>query len=150
MSQITATTLGSFCRELTLNLEPLEDLLASWELTPDAYEVLRRSEFFQNEMRAAVEEVRAMGPDAGFITRCKLLAEDALPQMVGLMTNATTPPEVKVKLFDTFTDLARLKPQKQVAQEGSRGPAVVFNFGAGIKGIPSTIEVTPEPRLLEG
>lgn len=153
MPKVTATSIGSFCRELVLQLEPIEDLLKSWELTPETYAELRKSTFFQNELRSAVAEVREMGPDAGFIARCKLLAEDSLQNMVDLMQHAHTPPEVKVKLFDTFTDLGRLKPVKQAAggsaaDGGQRGPQVVFNFGAGMRGLPTSMEVTAVPEAL--
>ena len=145
MPTLTKATLGSFCKELVLQLEPLPNFLQSWELTEDDYERLRRSEFFQNEMKAAVEEVRSMGPDAGFIARCKILSEDFLPKMVQLMEAPTTSPDVKVSLFDKFTDLARLKPSKQTQTDNTvKGPLVTFNFGAGMPGMPTSIDVTPK------
>lgn len=149
MPSITKLTLGTFCRELVLQLEPLPDLLKSWEMTDADYATLRKSEFFQHELTNAVQEVQAMGPDAGFIQRCKILAEESLGNMVGIMNDKITPPETKVKLFDTFTELGRLKPQKQSvnaqqAENGPRGTQVVFNFGVGMPGLPTTLEVKGE------
>lgn len=144
MSKLTAITIGQFARELVLQLEPLDDLLKSWELSEVEFEKLRTSEFFQNELRNAVKEVREMGPDAGFITRAKILSEEFLQNVVDLMTSTTTPPEVKVNIFKHITDLARLQPAKGAAYAAPSGPQVIFNFGKDMPGVPEVLTIIPE------
>lgn len=144
MSKPTAITVGQFARELVLQLEPLSDLLLSWDLTEAEFEDLKKSEFFQNELRSAVKEVREMGPDAGFITRAKILSEEFLKNVVSLMDSNTTPPEVKVNIFKHITDLARLQPAKGAAAYQPTGPQVIFNFGKGMPGVPETLTIIPE------
>lgn len=148
MPSLTAVTLGQFARELVLQLENLPDLLQSWNLTNEDYEELRKSKFFQNELKQAVEEVKAMGPDAGFITRAKILSETFLEDMVKIMGSSTVPAEVKVKLFEQMTNLARLHaPKAQPTREaGPAGPQVVFNFGAGMPGLPVVLEAAQDPK----
>ena len=153
MPTLTQITAGSFCRELVAGLEPLPDLLKSWNMTDKEYQSLRRNEWFQKELKAAVSDVRDMGPDSTFIMRCKVLSETFLEDIVGMMQNTTTPPDVKARLFDTVTDLARLTPQKNNSSipSGNQGPQVVFNFGAGLEGVPKSLSVTGNlPPIIEG
>lgn len=150
MPKLNNITMGSFAKELVLGLEPLDDLLQSWELTQEQYEDLRTNPNFHKELLQATEEVRALGPDAGFIMRAKILSEDFLETIVGLMGNSSVPAEVKVNIFKHITDLARLQPAKNVQQNnGQSGPSVIFNFGAGMPGIPEVLTIKPDPKQLE-
>lgn len=147
MPNITAVTMGQFARELCLQLEPLEDLLASWNLTSEQYEALRKSTFFQNELKAAVKEVREMGPDAGFIARAKILSETFLTDVVKMMQTPGVDPAVKIAIFKHITELARLTPPRNSPDraQGPVGPQVVFQFGPGMPGVPNAITINQEP-----
>ncbi len=151
MPVLTQVTAGAFCRELVTGLEPLPELLQSWQITPAQYDALRRNEWFQKELRAAVADVRDMGPDSTFIMRCKVLSEEFLGDVLGMMKSASTPPDVRARLFETITDLARLKPSKAspAAGSGGFGPQVTFNFGAGLKGVPESLTIVGEGTAVE-
>lgn len=150
MPKLSPVTMGSFAKELVLAIEPLPDLLKSWELTNEEYETLRANPNFHKELLQATEEVRAMGPDAGFIMRAKILSEDFLEDIVCLMGDKNTPAETRVAIFKHITELARLQPPKNLpnGNYGPIGPSVVFNFGAGMPGVPQTLTVKPDLQLL--
>jgi hypothetical protein len=143
-NQITA---GVFCRELVCGLEPLDDLLTSWGLSEDDYQSLRKNEWFQKELLAAVADVRDLGPNSAFIMKCRAIADETLGPILEIIQNTRNDPKVRIDAFKQITDLARLGPPKgESGREG--GPSVVFNFGAGLKNAPETLTINPDPTLL--
>jgi hypothetical protein len=141
MPTLTNITVGQFCRELVCGLDELPDLLAEWGLTDQDYRDLRKNLWFQKELKAAVDEVRELGPDSTFIVRCKILSELFLENVVGMMGDRLTPAEVKASLFKQVTELARLHVSKNQINSGFAGPLVTFTFGDGMPGMPKTITV---------
>lgn len=147
MPQFNQITAGTFCRELVCGLEPLEDLLQSWQLTEADYASLRKNEWFQKELVAAVADVRDLGPNSAFIMKCRAVADETLGEILGIIQNERTDPKVRVDAFKEITSLARLGPPKGENQKDG-GPVVTFHFGAGLKHAPETLTITPTPEAL--
>lgn len=152
MPVLTNVTVGQFCREMVCGLEPLPQLFESWGIDEETYLALRKNEFFQKELKAAVAEVKDMGPDSTFIVRCKVLSETFLTDMIGLMSDRMTPAEVKLGLFKQITELARLHAPKSTPgqQNGPAGPLVTFTFGPGMPGLPEKLVISSPVQEIEG
>lgn len=151
MPTLNTVTQGAFCRELVCGLDDLDTILNDWGLTKQEFLELKRGEAFQKELMAAVDDVRAMGPDSTFIVRCKVLSEMFLENVVGMMGDRMVPAEVKASLFKHVTELARLQPPKNSPQtQGPAGPLVTFTFGPGMPGMPEKLVVeAQQPQQLE-
>lgn len=147
MPTFNRITVGVFCRELVCGLEPLSDLLDSWELTEEDYERLRQNEWFQKEVKAAVEDVRNMGPNSTFIMKCRGIAEETLGEVLEIIKNPRADARTRLDAFKLITEQGRLGPPKDAANQG--GPSVVFNFGPGLTGIPDVLTVNQTPQQIE-
>jgi len=144
MPTFTQFTAGQFCRELACGIEPLDELLSSWNLTPEDYQQLRHNKWFQKELITAVEEVKDLGPQSAYIMKCRAIAEETLGEVLKIIKNERVDPAVRMGAYKQITDLGRLAAPKTDGQRGGGGPSVVFHFGEGLKFAPAVLEVVSE------
>lgn len=148
MPKLDQFNVGQFCRELACGIDGIDDVLDTWELTHDQYLELRQNPWFQKELISAVDEIKTLGPNSAFIMKCRTVAETTLPEIFNIIKNERVDPAVRVSAYKQITDLGRLAAPKTEAQPLS-GPSVVFNFGPGMPGLPTTLEINNEAALLE-
>lgn len=135
MPLLTSTTLGQFCREIAIQLSPLPVLLEEWGLTDEAYERLRTTKGYQDELIVITKEMQELGPDAGYVYRMKALSEIFIEDVVKIMKAVDTSTGTKVELIKFCADMARLKEKplpQQMQLDRARGPSVIFHFGPGL------------------
>jgi hypothetical protein len=146
MPLLTANSLGQFCREISIQLSPLETLLEEWGLTVPEFDRLRTTKGYQDEMIVITQEMAALGPDAGYVYRMKALSEIFIEDVVKIMKAVDTSTGTKVELIKFCAEMARLKekpPAQQAVDNRLRGPSVIFHFGQGLP--IQSMTVTPEP-----
>ena len=152
MPVLASTTLGQFCREVSIQLSPLPVLLDEWGLTPVAFEQLRNSAGYKHEMTVIATEMQELGADAGYVYRMKALSEAFIDDIVAIMRDTETPRATKVELIKFCADMARVRqpapPPGNMQQQGPRGPSVVFHFGAGLP--LKSMTLVPEAETVQG
>lgn len=131
-------------------MRPVQEILASEGLTQAEYDSISSNPQFQRYRDAYVKELRDTG--FSFSAKCKVLAEDLLPNMYHLARDPDVPAAVKAKIHENLVEWAELKPK--ASAQASAGPGFSITFNIPTIGAPTAqavvVEnVTEEPKKLE-
>lgn len=128
-------------------MRPVQEILASEGLTQAEYDSISTNPQFQRYRDAYATELRDNG--FSFAAKCKVLAEDLLPNMYHLARDPDVPAAVKAKIHENLVEWAELKPKNSVQTTAGPGFSITFNIPAMNSGSQPTMEAvvvenTPE------
>lgn len=129
----------SLALEGDMDAVALEAFLAKHDLTLQQYNTLINKQTFLRYLNEAKVLVSETGDKQGFKVRARFYAERLADSMYRLANNASTEPQIRLKIFETLSRLAELDPatQKRSATGESIGGSggVIINIGANIRGL---------------
>lgn len=124
--------------ELALRSNPLNEILDSYNIGEDAWEVIRNDPAFIQDLARVVDQLKEDG--AGFKTKAKLQAESLLQTSWKLIHDVLTPPAVKADMIKFTCKIAGYEPKAGAdAQVAGSGFSISINFN-GSKQAPRLVE----------
>lgn len=137
---------GALAFDLVLRAAPLETILETFNITSDTLKSLLANPNFKATIEDAKAQVKQYGAEAGFVLRARTLCEDLMPDMYRIAKDPTTDPKQRESIFNSFARYGLLDPSTNKKQTADTGVKVVFNLGAGVRGmehiIPAQIVTT--------
>lgn len=107
-------------------MRPVQEILASEGLTQAEYDSISTNPQFQRYRDAYATELRDNG--FSFAAKCKVLAEDLLPNMYHLARDPDVPAAVKAKIHENLVEWAELKPKNNVQATAGPGFSITINL----------------------
>ena len=149
---------GALALELSLMPFESERICRTYKTTPDivlamlgmaSHPNVQPVKAFQLALREAKNQIKALGPDAGFILRARTLSESHLLLLDQIARNPHTPPQVALKAIELSTQLARLHPGvagRGGGEEKASAVGVMVNItmGAGLP-VPESLVIDAVP-----
>lgn len=149
---------GALALELKLMPFDADRICASYNTTPDIvlamlgkadHPTIGPVKAFQTALVEAGRQIKALGPEAGFILRARTLSEGHLQLLDQLARNGSTPPQVKLKAIELGTQLSRLHPGVGARSgDGEKaaavGVVVNISMGAGLP-VPQALTIDAVP-----
>lgn len=121
-------------------MRPVQEILASEGLTQAEFDSISSNPQFQRYRDAYVKELRDTG--FSFSAKCKVLAEDLLPNMYHLARDPDVPAAVKAKIHENLVEWAELKPK--ASAQASAGPGFSITFNIPTIGAPTAQAIVVE------
>ena len=121
-------------------MRPVQEILASEGLTQAEYDSITSNPQFQRYRDAYAKELKDSG--FSFSAKCKVLAEDLLPNMYHLARDPDVPAAVKAKIHENLVEWAELKPKTN--QPASTGPGFSITFNIPTVGAPTAQAIVVE------
>jgi hypothetical protein len=140
---------GSLAFELVLRAVPVGQILATYNVTEAQLSVLLDTPAFQATLKDAAAQVKQHGADAGFVLRARALSEDLLPDIYRIAKNDLTDGALRHKIFETLSRYAQLDPATNKKPGGGDGVQVIFNLGAGIRGLGHVVAEAPVAPVVQ-
>lgn len=114
--------------ELALRSNPLNEILDSYNIGEEEWEVIRNDPSFIQDLARTVEQLKEDG--AGFKTKAKLQAEALLQTSWKLIHDVLTPPSVKADMIKSTVKWAGYEPKAGAdAQVAGSGFSINISFG---------------------
>lgn len=111
---------GSLLMEVLLDPEKVDKILAAHNTTAEEVnDLLKHNTGFQTALREVKSRITAHGPNAGFVLRNQMLAEELLPTVYALASDKTVPPAVRLRAIENTVGWGRMDPK----QDKNRGEA---------------------------
>lgn len=146
-SSYNDTTLMKLVREVAMDIQPLDVILASQSLTPAQWEEISKMPQFQKRLAAAVEEWQAAGNTADRI-KVKSLAfvEESLPEFFARIHDPRENLNAKTEVLKTISKMAGVGGSADGGATGEK-LSVTINLGAD-----QTLKIEKDMRskIIEG
>lgn len=125
---------GALAIDIAQRLPP-EQILALYNISEEALLELIKTPAMLMAIKDAKDKVREFGSKGGFVLRNQFVAEDLLSRVLTIARDPRTDPALVTKIFETTSRFGRLDPGTDKNKGGSTGPQVIFQLGAGIRGL---------------
>lgn len=140
IERFTPTHWGAFVMDLVLDPERLEDICVQYATTPeDIAQMMETNKAFKDTVRDIRDQVRALGPNASFVLRNRMLAEFNLPLYQRLIMDEKTPVTQRAKMIETQAGWAHLSgtngKQGNNEKQGAVGVSMNITFGESLRNL---------------
>lgn len=125
--------------DIVLHSPPDERLAESLQVTPADVQALRANPHFARILSSKLEEVRALGDDAPFAVKFRVIANKAAGHFLQRLTSSMTSDKDFTNLFRTAVELAKLMPKETPQAAVTAQAAITFN----IQGVPGLEHLSP-------
>lgn len=133
--------------ELESPAPDIQSLLDHYDLTVREFKQIKAQPTFLKQLDAMRVEIKENG--LAFKLKCRVLAEDFLPDVRSMVKSADVSPAVKATLVANTVKWAGYEPSAATGQTGeSNKISVVINLGDGQKPVLIEAEVLQEPETL--
>lgn len=133
---------GALIMELLMDPGAEAEVLAAHGATRDEVALLfKTNKEFQIAVRECKSVIKAQGPNAGFVMRSKMMAEDLLTDMYKLGKSPTTPTALRVRIAENAASWGRLDPKhdKSSTDAGDKGVHFSFNIIGLNRSLPGIV-----------
>lgn len=121
--------------DLALAMVDEATIVSEYGITIEYLASLKNNVFFMKMYNNKCEEVKALGADADFKVKMRMIVSRAIPQLLKRLTSASTTTKDFHGLFKTAVDLASLTPEENGADGvAGSGNSIVFNI-SGVPGL---------------
>ncbi len=115
---------ASIAAELAAELSGPEDIRKRYGLTKPQWDMLRKNPMFRGMVRDALQTFRgSLNSGARITKKAEIMLEDAMPDLYGIATEASTPTAERIKAIQTLADLAG-RSAKNVAATDPNAPRI--------------------------
>lgn len=125
--------------DIVLHSPPDERLAESLQVTPADVQALRANPHFARILSSKLEEVQALGDDAPFAVKFRVIANKAAGHFLQRLTSSMTSDKDFTNLFRTAVELAKLMPKDTPQAAVTAQAAITFN----IQGVPGLEHLSP-------
>lgn len=129
---------GALIMDLLLDPQHAEEVVIAHGTTSDeVMNLIRTNKEFQTALRECKSRLAAHGPNAGFVLRSQVMAEELLPRVYKLASHDGVPPAVALRAIENVVNWGRMDPRhdKDRTTATDAGVHVTFNF----QGVPGDI-----------
>lgn len=138
--------LRQIAQELAQKIEPRETILRKYDISPDQWDVIRKSGHFRQLLQEAVEEWNSpASADERIRLKSKKALEDSIVTLYEIAHNASHPPKARIDAIERMSRMAGTERQVENPKGGGAG-GFSININIGDTG-SQTITVSPEHRL---
>lgn len=123
---------------------PITEIIASEGITQQEYNHISANPMYKQYLEGYTTELIESG--FSFAAKCRVLAEDLLPDAYKMVKDPDVPAAVRAKVVENLVDWANLKPRKDTAVQTGAGFSIniVFPSAEG-QSAPREVIITPEP-----
>lgn len=138
----------SLAYDLALGVLPVEQVCEGYGYPVASVELLKQNEYFSKLLDEKVEEVSAMGGNATFTTKFRIIANMGTKEFIRRLHSEDTSSREFHALYRLAVELAELVPQPNQQQQQVAGAGVTINLHGipGLEHIATTITHTPPPK----
>lgn len=137
---------GALIMEMLTDPDNADDIILAHGTTPaEVRQLFETNREFQVALRECRSVITAQGPNAGFVLRSKMLAEDMLDTMYEMAKSKTATHAVKLRAIEDLVSWGRLNPKddKSRNEATDTGVHLTMNFIGLKRNIPQIIDVEP-------
>lgn len=121
-------------------MRPISEVVASEGLSTSEYALIAANPTFQQYLDRFVVELKDSG--FSFEAKCKVLAEDLLPDAYHMVKDPDVPAAVRAKVIENLVEWGNLRPKNTVNTSSGTGFSITIN-------IPQVGEKPPETIVLD-
>lgn len=119
-------------------MRPLPEVIAAEGLSATEYSSIAQNPQFKQYVTTFENELKDNG--FSFAAKCKVLAEDLLPNAYHMTKDPDVPAAVRAKLLENLVEWADLKPKKDVQVAAGPGFSITINLPTDPKKVEKTEE----------
>lgn len=122
---------------------PINQVLKSEGITPSEYQDIEKNPTFQGYLARYVSELKDSG--FSFEAKCRVLAEDLLPNFYHMARDPDIPAPVRAKVVENLVKWANLEPKNDVKVGGGAGFSINIVLPGENSGEATTITAEIKP-----